>query len=83
MKKPVHAHTCAITRAQNLLETGIDVTNKPKLAKSIQKDIVLLCEVRDILFHLIENPTLPFAVLHFEKVRPELNPVEDEPNEAI
>lgn len=61
--KPKIKHIAAVTRAQHLLETGINVDGNPKLRKSIEDDIATLCEVRQILYQFIENPTLPFTVV--------------------
>lgn len=83
MKKPARRHIYAITRVQRLLETGVDVANKPKLAKSINDDIALLCEVRDILYQIIENPSLPFVIHQLDSVQPILDQINAEPNGAF
>lgn len=72
MRRPKMRHIQCITRAQHLLETGINVADNPSLKKSIQGDIELLCEIRQILHDVKDNPTLPF-----------LNQIEEEPNAGI
>ena len=75
-------HITAITRAQNLLETAVNVGNNWKLRKSIEKDIQILAELRMLLYEAYENPTLPFQVEQRLEPVPVLNPIDDEPDEA-
>lgn len=56
-------HIGALTRAQNLLETAVDVRGKKKLENAINRDITLLCQLRQLLFFALENPTLPFKTV--------------------
>lgn len=94
MTKLRHDHICAVTRAQNLLETAVDVKGNAKLSKSIRGDIVLLTQLRQILFHIVENPTLPFIESAEPTKAPfldaldaeleaEIGPIEKEPNAAF
>lgn len=76
-------HINALTRAQNLLETGVNVTGNEKLRKSIEHDISTLSELRDLLYFAIENPTLPFLDDLAEPAYPILNQIEDEPDGAF
>jgi len=73
-------HINAVTRAQNLLETGIDVTDNAKLRRSIEKDIATLSELRDLLYYAIENPALPFLDDVNEPADPILNQIDEEPD---
>jgi len=75
-------HINAITRAQNLLETGVNVTGNEKLRRSIEKDIATLSELRDLLYFALENPTLPFLEELSEPADPILNKIDDEPDGA-
>jgi len=79
--KQKHIH--AITRAQNLLETGVNVSNNEKLRESIKKDILILCELRQILFYALENPTLPFNVEAETEADPIVDQIENEPDGAF
>lgn len=76
MTKPRLEHIAAVTRTQHLLETAVNVDDNPSLAKRIGRDIQLLCQVREILYHYIENPTLPFTG------EPLVDKIEDAPDEA-
>lgn len=75
-------HITAVTRAQNLLETAVNVDNNAKLRKSIEKDIQILAELREILYYAYENPTLPYHVEQRLDPIPLLNDISEEPNEA-
>lgn len=83
MTKLNQRHINAITRAQNLLETGVNVTGNEKLKKSIDNDIRILCELRELLYFALENPTLPFPDDLSEPAEPILNQIEDEPDGAF
>lgn len=62
MPKLSHKHIFALTRAQNLLETAVNVQGQPKLDNAIHRDIILLGEVRQMLYFALENPTLSFTI---------------------
>lgn len=82
MTKPKTKHVGAVTRAQHLLETGINVDGNERLRKAIEKDIALLNEVRNILYNCIENPVLPFVEQGPDVADPKYDPIETAPNAA-
>lgn len=83
MTKPKQRHVSAVIRAQNLLETGINVDNNDKLKNSIATDIKLLGQVREMLYRMIENPTLPFSDDIPNLGEPILDQIENDPNGAF
>lgn len=82
MTKPKLKHIAAVTRTQHLLSTGMNEDSTPELRKSIEEDVQTLREVREILYEIMQNPTLPFTVSTEPEAVPVLNQIEDEPNEA-
>ncbi|MBA7635658.1 hypothetical protein ES703_43262 [subsurface metagenome] len=61
MKRPSMKHADAVRACILLLESGQQSSFDPKVKKRIGKDIDLMCELHEILLHIIENPTLPFT----------------------
>lgn len=83
MKTPNSNHLDTITRAQNHLEFDVDCTSNSPLKKRLQSDVKRLCEIREMLLLIIENPTLPFAVIESETAGPGLNVISEEPDQAF
>ena len=83
MKKPTQRHCFALIRSIHLLEHGLLKTFEQKFHKSLEMDIRLLGEVRAMLFEIMENPTLPFTSFPGSNDEPLLNPIGEEPDEAI
>lgn len=83
MTKPKVKHCSAITRSIHLLEHGLSDDLEKRFHKAIERDLELLKDVKDMLYVMIENPTLPFveAVSCLEAI--ELIPLADVPNEAF
>jgi len=59
--KPKMKHVYAITRSQNLLKSGVDDVLEKRFHKAIERDLMLMTEVKTMLLSMIENPTLPFV----------------------
>lgn len=78
MTKPSTKHCSAIIRSIHLLEYGLNDELDKRFRKALDQDIILLSEAREILYQLINNPTLPFV----EEVAAEL-PVLAQPVHAI
>lgn len=83
MTKPKVKHCSAITRSIHLLEHGLSDDLEKRFHKAIERDLELLKEVKEMLYVMIENPTLPFveAVSCLEAI--ELIPTTDVPNESL
>lgn len=94
MTKPTTKHTDVTIRAQKLFENALDSAVEPKFIRRLKCDAKLLSEIRDILYCIIDCPTLPFIgspepipnphldVIDAE-LEAELNPIEEEPNAAF
>lgn len=94
MIKPTSKHTNSIHQSIKLLENAQSSAIDPKFKKALQRDIKLHQEVLKMLWHLIENPTLPFIddrVGHekdpvdqlLDVASKLLSPIEDEPDTAF
>jgi len=70
--KPKMKHVYAITRSQNLLESGLHDVLEKRFHNAIERDLNLMTEVKSMLLSMIENPTLPF-----------LDSIEKVPNESF
>lgn len=62
MKKPTHNHCDAITRSIALLKSGLKEVFEARFKKALERDMLLMSEVKDMLRNIIENPTLPFSI---------------------
>lgn len=83
MTKPSRKHTSAIMQSIKLLENAFNNAAEPKFKRALLRDIRLHEEVRSMLFHMIENPTLPFLDDRQGHEEPILNQIEDDPNGAF
>lgn len=75
MKKPTHNHCDAITRGIALLKSGLSEVFEARFKKALERDMLLMSEVKDMLRNIIENPTLPFCIP--EDQPPDPDPVEN------
>lgn len=76
MKKPTEQHTQALLQQIYLLRNAKAGSIEPKFIRSLERDMKLIQEVRDMLFHAIENPTLPFHPEPTLESNPNLDAIE-------
>lgn len=80
MNKPERKHVAAITRSIHLLENGLKDDLEKDFHKGIERDLNLLKEVKDMLFDIMANPTLPFVITQPDSAQPILDQIENAPN---
>lgn len=61
MTKPNRKHLTAITHSVHLLEHGLADEVEKRFHCYMVRDISLLTEIKNMLFQMIANPTLPFV----------------------
>lgn len=83
MTKPKMKHVSAITRSIHLLENGLSDDLEKRFHKAIERDLNLMNEVKDMLYVMIENPTLPFTEIDSGLQAIDLIPIADVPDESF
>lgn len=82
MTKPTFKHVSAITRSIHLLQSGLDDELEKRFHKPIERDMILVKQVRAMLLKMIENPTLPFTEQSANAEPAKLEPLSEAPNES-
>lgn len=83
MLKLTQKHIHAIGRSISLLKSGRQDFQEKKYHKAIDVDLKLMTEVKDMLYQILENPTLPFMMIMPEHAATILDQIEAEPNGAF
>lgn len=81
MTKPCQKHLGAITRSQALLKSGLADVLEKRFHKEIQRDLILLGEVREMLFEVMANPTLPFTEIEPPLAEPMFDHINEVPEQ--
>lgn len=81
MVKPQRKHISAIIRNLQLLKHGLKSNVDRDFAKQIETDMVLMAEIKDMLFEIMANPVLPFAIAHPDDVEPLLDEIGKAPKQ--
>lgn len=83
MLKPTSKHIESIVRCEQLLKSGLNSVVRQQFRNNIEEDLLALSEVKQMLYQVVANPTLPFLEAEPLRDEPALDKIENEPDGAF